>query len=40
MAKQVTGTAKNLHYAYSFGAAIVIIGALFKINHIQIFVCD
>ena len=35
MAKQVTGTAKNLHYAYSFGAAIVIIGALFKINHIQ-----
>lgn len=36
MAKQVTGTAKNLHYAYSLGAAVVIVGALFKITHFQI----
>ncbi len=36
MARKVTGIAKNLHYAYSLGASIVILGALFKITHIQI----
>lgn len=36
MAKQVTGTAKFLHRAYSIGAAVVIIGALFKITHFEI----
>ncbi len=36
MSKKVTGLAKSLHLAYSLGAAVVIIGALFKITHFEL----